>query len=130
MTQLNGIHTTDLPEAKLKPAVKTRNDSHTGASIETSDGTWVYPHPTDFKLSERYIDDVQELKVSSPLGRVFTIVHTLIGPQVCIIGAGLAGITAGVLLPAKVPGIELKILEKNSDVVSYRRYVAAMLEFY
>jgi cation diffusion facilitator CzcD-associated flavoprotein CzcO len=37
--------------------------------------------------------------------------------QVAVIGAGLAGVTAGALLPAKVPGIQLTILEKNSDVV-------------
>lgn len=34
-----------------------------------------------------------------------------------MIGAGISGITAGVLLPAKVPGIDLTIYEKNSDVV-------------
>lgn len=38
--------------------------------------------------------------------------------KVAVIGAGLAGVLAGVLLPVKVPGIELKIYEKNSDVVS------------
>lgn len=38
--------------------------------------------------------------------------------RVAVIGAGLAGITAGALLPAKVPGIKLRIYEKNSDVVS------------
>jgi L-2-hydroxyglutarate oxidase LhgO len=35
-----------------------------------------------------------------------------------VIGAGIAGITAGVLLPRKVPGIQLTIFDKNSDVVS------------
>lgn len=60
---------------------------------------WVYPHPTDFKLSEHYIDDVKPLKAA-------------------VIGSGLSGITAGVLLPAKVPGLQLTILEKNSNVVS------------
>ena len=34
-----------------------------------------------------------------------------------MIGAGLAGITAGALLPAKVPDIQLTILEKNPEVV-------------
>lgn len=38
--------------------------------------------------------------------------------KVAVIGAGLAGINAGILLPAKVPGIKLTIFEKNSDVVS------------
>ncbi|KAH6676226.1 hypothetical protein B0J14DRAFT_350711 [Halenospora varia] len=36
--------------------------------------------------------------------------------KVAVIGAGLSGITAGVLLPAKVPGIALTIFEKNGDV--------------
>ncbi|KAF4450287.1 hypothetical protein F53441_6570 [Fusarium austroafricanum] len=36
--------------------------------------------------------------------------------RVGVIGAGLAGITAGILLPAKVPGIKLTIYEKNADV--------------
>lgn len=34
-----------------------------------------------------------------------------------MIGAGISGITAGVLFPVKVPGIDLTIYEKNSDVV-------------
>lgn len=37
-----------------------------------------------------------------------------------MIGAGMAGITAGILLPTKVPGIELTIFEKNKDVVGLR----------
>jgi hypothetical protein len=42
------------------------------------------------------------------------------GPiKVGVIGAGLAGITAGVLLPAKLPGLDLRIYDKNADVVWY-----------
>ncbi|KAF2756384.1 FAD/NAD(P)-binding domain-containing protein [Pseudovirgaria hyperparasitica] len=33
-----------------------------------------------------------------------------------VIGAGLSGILAGILLPAKVPKLELTIIEKNDDV--------------
>lgn len=58
---------------------------------------WVYPWLTDFKISEHPIDEIRKLKV-------------------VVIGAGLAGITAGALLPAKVPGIDLTILEKNANV--------------
>jgi hypothetical protein len=58
---------------------------------------WIYPHPTSFKLGEHPIDEVRPLRVA-------------------VIGAGLSGVTAGVLFPAKVPGIDLTILEKNSDV--------------
>ena len=46
----------------------------------------------------RFIDDVRPLKVA-------------------VVGAGLAGINAGIILPAKVPGVKLTILEKNRDVV-------------
>jgi hypothetical protein len=49
-------------------------------------------------LVDRYVDEPRTLKVA-------------------VIGAGLSGIIAGVLLPAKVPGIELTIFEKNEDVV-------------
>lgn len=47
--------------------------------------------------SEHCIDDVRELKVA-------------------VIGAGISGINAGILLPAKVPGINLTIFEKSADV--------------
>lgn len=42
-----------------------------------------------------------------------------------VVGAGIAGINAGILLPRKVPGLTLIIYEKTSDVVSqviYHRY--------
>lgn len=38
--------------------------------------------------------------------------------RVAVVGGGLSGILAGILLPAKVPGIDLTIYEKNSDFVS------------
>ena len=57
-----------------------------------------YPRKA-FDLKPHPIDDVRTLKVT-------------------VIGAGLAGILAGILLPIKVPGIDLTILEKNADVVS------------
>lgn len=60
--------------------------------------------PIDYPISNhqiepnRFIDDVRELKVA-------------------VVGAGLSGINAGILLPAKVPRINLTIFEKNDDVV-------------
>lgn len=57
-----------------------------------------YPQST-LQLENHPIDQVRNLRVA-------------------VIGAGLAGIIAGVLLPAKVPGIKLRIYEKNSDLVS------------
>ncbi|KAF2765584.1 FAD/NAD(P)-binding domain-containing protein [Teratosphaeria nubilosa] len=71
----------------------TAEDANAGAAKED----WVYPHPTDFKLSEHPVDEIRPLRVA-------------------VIGAGLSGVTAGALLPIKVPGIQLTIIEKNSDV--------------
>lgn len=51
------------------------------------------------ELEQRYIDEPRKLRV-------------------VVVGAGLSGVIAGVLLPAKVPNLELTILEKNPDVVS------------
>lgn len=51
-----------------------------------------------FELEEHPIDEVRPIKVG-------------------VIGAGLSGITAGVLLPAKLPGLDLRIYDKNEDVV-------------
>ncbi|KAK8129056.1 hypothetical protein PG984_010164 [Apiospora sp. TS-2023a] len=55
------------------------------------------PRFRELELEQRYIDEPRKLRV-------------------VVIGAGLAGIIAGTLLPAKVPSIELTIFEKNSDV--------------
>ncbi|KAI1858746.1 uncharacterized protein JN550_012496 [Neoarthrinium moseri] len=57
---------------------------------------WKYSLP-EISLVDRHVDEPRKLKVA-------------------VIGAGLAGVIAGVLLPAKVPGIELTIFDKNADV--------------
>lgn len=56
-----------------------------------------YPYPTDFKIRERPVDYHRELKVA-------------------VVGGGLSGITAGILLLKKVPNINLTIIEKNSEL--------------
>ncbi|KAL4782878.1 hypothetical protein BJX76DRAFT_368795 [Aspergillus varians] len=50
-----------------------------------------------FQIEEHPIDQVRPIKVG-------------------IIGAGLSGISAGVLLPAKLPGLDLRIYDKNADL--------------
>lgn len=57
-----------------------------------------YKKGVEFQLEEHPVDQVRQIKVG-------------------IIGAGLAGISAGILLPAKLPGLDLRIYEKNADVV-------------
>lgn len=61
------------------------------------------PHPgypkSRISIVNRFIDQPRELRVA-------------------VIGGGLSGVLAGVLLPAKVPNIKLTIYEKNHDFVS------------
>ncbi len=38
--------------------------------------------------------------------------------KVIVVGAGITGINAAILLPVKVPGIDLTIYERNAEVVS------------
>lgn len=70
------------------------------ASVNGHANGLFYPYPTTLELEDKPIDEIRHLKVA-------------------VIGAGLSGITAGILLPAKVPGIEVTILEKNADVVRF-----------
>lgn len=65
-----------------------------------------------------------EEKVAAPLRTVFPpleieehAIDEVRSLRVVVVGAGIAGITAGILLPAKVPGLDLTIYEKASDVV-------------
>ncbi|KAJ4377228.1 hypothetical protein N0V83_000051 [Neocucurbitaria cava] len=105
------------PKSVIPAADKTTSDAQTSNSTrrvaqltghlasanETEQVNAIPSPPVDYPVSrlkldfDRSIDQVQELKVA-------------------VIGAGLSGINAGILLPAKVPGIRLTIFEKNSDV--------------
>jgi hypothetical protein len=81
---------------------------HSGFHKEYNGPSPLYPR-VSFQLEEHHIDEPRTLRV-------------------VVIGAGLAGITAGILLPAKVPGIQLTIFEKNDDVVSFiRNYMTKQL---
>ncbi|KAH8645424.1 putative flavin-binding monooxygenase [Xylariales sp. PMI_506] len=69
------------------PAAKTEQ-------IETPPLRTIWPH---LKLEEHAIDEYPSLRV-------------------IVVGAGISGITAGILLPAKVPGIDLTIYERQDDI--------------
>ncbi|KAI0181412.1 FAD/NAD(P)-binding domain-containing protein [Hypoxylon sp. FL1284] len=55
-----------------------------------------YP-ASNISLVQRYIDEPRQLRVA-------------------VVGAGISGVMAGILLPAKVPNIKLTIFDKNADV--------------
>lgn len=61
------------------------------------------PQPIDYPTARLRLDTLQHIDEPRSLA-------------VAVVGAGLSGITAGILLPAKVPRIQLTIFEKNSDV--------------
>jgi len=70
------------------------------ANTYTYDGANPNYPKSRISLVDRFIDEPRSLRVA-------------------VIGGGLSGITAGVLLPAKVPNIKLTIYEKNHDFVSH-----------
>lgn len=51
-----------------------------------------------FQIDDRPLDEIRPIKV-------------------LVVGGGISGILAAILLPIKVPGLELRILERNSDLV-------------
>jgi heterodisulfide reductase subunit A-like polyferredoxin len=89
----------DLPSLIHATEVKGPSDSNTITVTVDSDinGSVSEKADTHFELEEHPVDVVRPIKVG-------------------IIGAGLAGITAGVMLPAKLPGLDLRIYDKNADV--------------
>ena len=98
---LDNEHAGDSSDALRSPAVvpgrctSREKEAISSAPREVKPG---YPIATA-PLVDRFIDEPRPLKVA-------------------VIGGGLAGILAGILLPNKVPNIELTIFEKNLDFVS------------
>lgn len=84
------IAPSDEPDASLKAEVPT---SKARAPLRT-----VFP---PLELEEHPIDDYPSIRA-------------------IVVGAGPAGITAGVLLTHKVPGLQLVIYERNDEMVSLR----------
>ena len=63
--------------------------------IHATSSPYTKPGPA---LIDRFIDEPRSLRVA-------------------VLGGGLSGVLAGILLPNKVPGIKLTIYEKNADFV-------------
>jgi NAD(P)-binding Rossmann-like domain len=70
---------------------------HPNGIVGTASTKTAYP-PATVHLEDRFIDEPRPLRVA-------------------VIGAGLAGVTAAILLPAKVQNIDIVVFEKNDDVV-------------
>ncbi len=76
------------------PAPAPALESHKDGSVRVEE---IGSRPV-FRLEEHPIDQVRPIKVG-------------------VIGGGLSGVTAGILLPAKLPGLDLRIYDKNADLV-------------
>ncbi|KAM5354102.1 hypothetical protein ACJ41O_000752 [Fusarium nematophilum] len=84
-----------LPVEKPAPATLTNGAAHSPDGPKV-DETSPYFNPR-LTLIDKFIDEPRSLRVA-------------------VIGGGLGGILAGILLPKKVPGIQLTIYEKNPDL--------------
>ena len=102
MAAVQGVHT-GHGSATTANGVNGVNGANTtnGANATNTNGNNAadsIPSRPAFELEEHPIDELRPIKVG-------------------VIGAGLSGVTTGVLLPPKLPGIDLRIYDKNSDVV-------------
>ncbi|TQV95833.1 flavin-binding monooxygenase [Cordyceps javanica] len=94
----SGINSADQGQNVPTPTTQVPNGVSTEARSPSSrNDKSEYPYRKPGRvLIDRFIDEPRELRVA-------------------VIGGGLAGILAGVLLPAKVPNVKLTIYEKNAD---------------
>jgi heterodisulfide reductase subunit A-like polyferredoxin len=103
------------PNPIIPAADKTTPDAQKSTStrrVAQLTGHLASPEVSKLQIDASHsIDQVRELKVA-------------------VIGAGLSGINAGILLPAKVPGIKLTIFEKNNDVVSIPGFIPTVSNIY
>lgn len=88
----------DVTNDKVVNGVDTPASHSTQEQTSRPETVASYP-VSDLKLEDRCIDDFRPLRVA-------------------VIGAGLSGILSGILLPLKVPEIQLTIFERSRDVVS------------
>jgi len=93
--------TAEAPQSQQQQQTTQQSSAPKGsAKAYTYDGANPNYPKSRISLVDRFIDEPRSLRVA-------------------VIGGGLSGITAGVLLPAKVPNIKLTIYEKNHDFVSH-----------
>ena len=109
-THTNGVAEAPITATGVDASNDTKKPALNGAAAEKHDpekpvnanGRYAglsehYPF-SPLTLVERFIDEPRPLNVA-------------------VIGGGLAGVLAGILLPAKVPQIQLTIYDKNDDFV-------------
>lgn len=81
------------PGAILDPSIDTAN------ALSAADNNILRTINPHFLIEEHPIDEHQSVRA-------------------IVVGAGISGITAAILLPAKVPNLNLVIYERNNDLVS------------
>lgn len=100
-----------LAPATTTPTITIEQDAEIPSIEPTPEFVKIRTVFPPLELEERPIDDVRRLRVA-------------------VVGAGVSGITAGILFPVKVPKVDLVIYERESDVVcdlfKYKNYIYSL----
>lgn len=102
---LPDTHKTTTAAAQVSTSVHrvAQLTGHLAPETETDRENTRSQLPIDYPVSRLQLDPSHHVDDVRPL-------------RVAVVGAGLSGITAGILLPQKTPGIDLTIYEKNNNV--------------
>lgn len=105
----------------MPPTAIATSPGPDGQALPTKDltvnGEKKAPAFTATEISDGQITETLPRTIHPPLILENHPVDERLPLKAIVVGAGITGITAGVLLPAKVPGLSLTIYERHSDIV-------------
>lgn len=105
----------------MPPTAIATSPGPDGQALPTKDltvtGETKAPAVTATEISDGKINETLPRTIHPPLILENHPVDERLPLKAIVVGAGITGITAGVLLPAKVPGLSLTIYERHSDIV-------------
>jgi hypothetical protein len=90
---------------------------HAVAAAQADSALTLDPQPEKVSLKPSIVNQAPLRTLFPPLVIEEHPIDEVPRLRVVVVGAGIAGINAGILLPRKVPNIDLVILERHADLV-------------